>query len=269
MARAYLTLGVLGGGLPRVEIEKAKEILKKALELDNNLAEAYAVRGNIDLVYDWDFAAAEKDLATAIELEPNNDLAHWMSALSLTYRGRFDEGLREIEITLAISPGTVMYQRDRGRILYYARRYDEAIGQFKRALEVGGDFGTIWGLLWMAYEMNGDHRMAYDTFIKWQEIQKNERLEDYQKAYRAAGWPGVKRKIFELNKLDENEPKTNFFAMARQSAMLGEKEEAFEYLNKTFEKRQFQMVLLKVEPQLDSLRGDPRFDELLRRVGLN
>lgn len=247
--------------------EKAKEYIKRALELDSNLAEVYAVRGKMNFSVEWNFDSSEKDLLRAIELEPNKDLAHWAYALLLAYRGRFDEAIREIEIALTIAPATVMYSRDRARILYYARRYDEAIAQFKQAIEVDEKFGSVWGQLWMAYEMNGNGDEAYQTFIKWKEISKDENLEDYQKAYAAGGWLGVKRKILEFDKRAEHEPGTNFFAMARGCATLGEKEQAFEYLNKAFEKRQFQMVLLNVEPQLDNLRDDPRFDDLVRRVG--
>jgi DNA-binding winged helix-turn-helix (wHTH) protein/tetratricopeptide (TPR) repeat protein len=250
------------------EYEKAKASVEKALELDNNLSEAYAVRGSVNIMNGWDFPQAEKDLLRALELEPNNDLAHWLYGLFLGYRGRFDEGIREVETALMISPGTVVYIRDRARILFYARRYDEAIVEYKRALETDEGFGMVWNQLWMSYEMNGDYAMAYETFIKQQEKFKDEHLEDYKKAYAAAGWQGVKRKHLELSKLDENEPGTNFYGIARQCAMLGEKEQAFTYLNKSFEKHEYQMVLMYVEPRFDSLRDDPRFDELVKRVGL-
>jgi DNA-binding winged helix-turn-helix (wHTH) protein/TolB-like protein len=94
LARAYIVSGS-GGGLPRIESEKAKDALKKALELDGNLAEAYAVCGHLKINNEWDLAGAEKDLQRAIELEPNNDLAHWVYANLLSYRGRFDDSLRK------------------------------------------------------------------------------------------------------------------------------------------------------------------------------
>jgi len=94
------------------------------------------------------------------------------------------------------------------------------------------------------------------------------RVEIYQAAYETAGWRAVRRKLLEFSKPDENKPGSNLFAIARQCALLGEKNEAFEYLNKVFEKHQTQMVMLKVEPSLDALRDDPRFDELVKRIGL-
>ena len=268
MAHAYILSGFGGGDLPRVENEKAREAVTKALELNSNLAEGYAVRGQLKLVYEWDFAGAETDLLRAIELEPNNDLAHWVYALFLNYRGRFDEALAEIETTLAIDPNSLFYLRERGRFLYYARRYDEAIVQLKRAIELDENSGIVWSFLWLAYEMKGDDAGAYETFIKYQKHRNSEHIEVYQKAYETAGWQGVRQKLLEFNKLNEHKPGSNLFANARQCALMGEKEQAFEYLNKALEKRQSQMIRLNVEPALDSLRDDPRFDELVRRVGL-
>src|SRR2546430_4852607 len=90
LAYAYLGLTGKGLGSRRIENEKAKQAVKKALELDSRLAEAYAVRGLLDLAYEWDFVAAEKDLTTALELEPNNDTARWVSALLYTGTGPFE-----------------------------------------------------------------------------------------------------------------------------------------------------------------------------------
>ncbi|HEX7296139.1 MAG TPA: protein kinase, partial [Pyrinomonadaceae bacterium] len=136
LAKAYTDLAWMAGGSPRIENEKAKQAVKKAFELDGNLAEAYAVRGLINRGYEWDFGAAENDLTAALELDPNNETAHGEYALLCAYAGRFDQALKEIETAQAIAPGTARYERDRGRILYYARRYDEAIVQFARSLEL-------------------------------------------------------------------------------------------------------------------------------------
>jgi DNA-binding winged helix-turn-helix (wHTH) protein/TolB-like protein/Tfp pilus assembly protein PilF len=269
MARAYTVSGAKGGGLPRTENEKAKNTLRKVFELDNNLAEAYAVSGNLKVYCDWDLAGAEKDFLRAIELEPNNDLARGLYAESLAYRGRFEEALAEIETALAINPNALAYQRDRGRILYYARRYDEAVAQLKRLAELNENFLPAWGYLWLSSDLKGDDAGAYEAFMEWQKRSKPDRVEIYQKTYESSGYQGVKRKLLEFDKLTEHTPGSNLFDMARQCALLGDKEQAFEYLNRAFEKHQMQMVMLNAEPALDSLRDDPRFAELVRRVGLN
>ncbi|HEY8559226.1 MAG TPA: hypothetical protein VIL74_02400 [Pyrinomonadaceae bacterium] len=267
MARAYVNLGISGAGLPRVENEKAKEALKKALEIDDNLAEAHAVSGKLKVNDEWNLVEGKKDLLRAIELEPNNDSAHWFYAESLAYSGHFDEAIAEIETALEINPNSLPLQRDRGRILFYARRYDEAIVQLKRVVELDENFEPTWGYLFLSYEMKGDEAHAYEAFLKFQK-RMTKRIEIYRKDYETAGWRAVRRKLLEFSKLDEKAPGSNLFAIARQCALLGKKNEAFEYLNKAFEKHQMQMVMLKVEPSLDSLRDDPRFDELVKRVGL-
>ena len=267
MAYAYRASGSLGG-LPREQFEKAKVTVNKALELDNNLAEAYAVRGDLKSKYEWDWVGAEKDLLRAIELEPNNDLAHGIYAELLAERGRFDEAMAEKEIALAINPNSLVYQRDRGRILYFARRYDEAIEQLKRVLEVDENFRTAYDWLWFAHAMKGDYVGAFEWFMKEQKLKNPEHTEVYQTAYETGGWKEVRRKQLELSKLNADKNTVNYYAIARQSALLGEKEQAFEYLNKAFEKPHSQLVMLNVEPAFDTIRDDFRFDKMLKRVGL-
>ncbi len=262
LAYAYQSLGVRGGS-HRIEGEKAKQLIKKALELDSNMAEAYAVRGLTNLYYEWDFAASEKDLTTAIELEPNNDTAHWGLASLCAYRGRFEQALKEIETAQAIAPGTPLYERFRGQILYYSRRYDEAIIQLTRSLELKRDRGGIW--LSRSYEMKGDYAAAFEAFMKTQK--DPQRLEAYRTAYETAAWQGVQRKFLEFSLLDGQKGEDgNNYQIAIAFARLGEKEQAFAYLNKLVEERSWQIAMLNVDPQVDPLRGDPRFNELLRLV---
>ncbi len=116
--------------------------------------------------------------------------------------------------------------------------------------------------------MTRDSRGAATQPEGAQKRRNSEHIELFQNIYKTAGWQGVRRKQLEFEKLNEHKPGSNYYAIASQCALLGEKEQAFEYLNKAFEKRHGQMVLLAVEPVFDSLRDDPRFDEMVRRVGL-
>ena len=268
MAHAFIESGNLGGDLPRVEYEKAKEVVQRALELDNNLAEGYAVLGELRFTYEWDYAGAEKDLLRAIELEPNSDLAHERYAFYLAVRGRFNEAIAEAKTAQEINPNSLQHQQIHGVILYLARRYDEAILQLKRVIEVHEEYATAYGWLWLAYEMKGDDAQAYEWFMKLQKRTNPERVELYQDAYETSGWQGVRQKKLELDKLNEQKPSGNYYRLARQCAVLGDKEQAFAYLNKAIEKRHGQMTMINVEPSFDILRNDPRFDELVRRVGL-
>jgi DNA-binding winged helix-turn-helix (wHTH) protein/tetratricopeptide (TPR) repeat protein len=265
MAHAFIASAMMRYGAPREEFEKAREAVTKALELDPNLGEGYAVSGQLKFYYEWDYPAAEKDLLRALELEPNSDLAHKEYATYLAALGRFDEAIAEINTALEIDPNSFIVQQYRGRILYLARRYDEAILQFKRAVEVNENLEMGW--IWASYELKGDHAQAFEWFMKSQKRKIPERLELFQNIYQTAGWRGVKQKQFEFQKLNEQQTSTNYYEMARQCAFLGDKEQAFEYLNKAIEKRQGQMFQLNVEPPFDNLRDDPRFQDLLRRVG--
>ncbi len=204
----------------------------------------------------------------AVELEPNSDLAHERYAFYLAVRGRFVEAIAEAKKAQEFNPNSLQHQQVDGVILYLARRYDEAILQLRRVVEVDENHATAYAWLWLVYEMKGDRAQAYEWFMKSQKRINSEHIELFQKAYETSGWRGVRQGFFELNKVKEQKPSANYFAMARQCALLGDKEQAFEYLNKAVEKRQGQMCMLNVEPSFDLLRDDPRFDELVRRVGL-
>jgi tetratricopeptide (TPR) repeat protein len=250
-----------------VEYEKARTAAAKALELDKTLGEGYAMLGELKFVYEWNFPAAEKYLLRAIELEPNSALAHSQYASYLAARGRFDEAIAESNIAQEIDPNSSETQWDYGRILYLARRYDEAIVQLKRLIEVNKDYQSAYGWIWTAYEMKGDDSSAYESFMKLQKQINPARVELYQKAFETSGWIGVRQKHFEFEKLNEQKPSANFFNLARQCTLLGDREQAFKYLITAIEKRQGQISILNVEPAFDSLRDDPRFDEMLRRAG--
>jgi DNA-binding winged helix-turn-helix (wHTH) protein/tetratricopeptide (TPR) repeat protein len=260
MAHAYYSSGLPENNFANAE--KAKEIVNKALELDPNVAEAYVSRGYITMLYDWDLSAAERDFLRAIELEPNNDTAHWLYGLILTYRQRFDEGLGEMETALNIDSGATVYMIHRGRILYYARRYDEAITQFKQAADLDDRAAMPYAWLIHLYERKGDYASAYQSFLKREERSpRKDQVEIFQKAYEASGWRGIREKEVEL-------ATNRFFDRASLHALQGEKDAAFDNLNRAVERRDWRIITLTVEPAFDNLRDDPRFDELVRRVGL-
>ena len=267
MARAYPP-SLFSGGNTSVENERVEENINKALALDSDLAEAYVARADLTLKRDWDFPRVEADLLRAIELEPNNDAAHWLYALLSSYRGRFDQAMAEIETALVIDPGALMYQRDRGRILYYARRYDEAIAQLRRVIDLDANFGTAYGWLTYSHEMKGDYAGAYETFIRSQKRTNPDRVAAYQTAYETGGWLGVRRKQLEFDKLGDRKSGSLLFDTARWCALLGEKDQAFEHLNKAVERREWAVIMLNIDPHFDSLRGDPRFADVVGRAGL-
>jgi DNA-binding winged helix-turn-helix (wHTH) protein/tetratricopeptide (TPR) repeat protein len=240
-------------------VEKVNSFVNKALELDPKVAEAYVSRGTVRLMYDWDLTAAEKDLKHAIQLEPNNDAAHWTLALVVSARGRLDEALREIETAQMIDPGAVVYMFHRGRILYYSRRYDEAILQYNQAIDLDDRFIQPHGWMVRAYEIQGDYDKAFKYFLAREERSpRKDQLESYKRAYETDGWIGVRRTLSKSG--------ANLFDMARLHAQRGEKDAAFEYLEKAIENREWLVPTLNIEPAFDNLRSDPRFDAVVRRL---
>ena len=168
------------------------------------------------------------------------------------------------EIAQAIDPSSTQYMMHRGRLLLYARRYDESVLNFERMVDIDKDSFSNWMLY--AYEMKGDELRAYETFMKLQGRWGSENREIYPKIYETAGWLGVKRKSLEFAKLQLMEGTGNPFNVARECAMLGEKDDAFEYLEKAVEQRKWLVYNLDVEPGFDSLRDDPRFEKLLKNI---
>jgi adenylate cyclase len=187
----------------------------------------------------------------------------------LSARGRFNEAIAESKTALEINPGSPWLLRELGRSFYLARRYDEAIVQFKRAFEADGNAGLFSGWLFVIYELKNDDAAAFEWFMKFQQQTNPERREALQNAYENSGWPAVRRKFLEFEKLNEQKPSVNYYRLARQSVLAGDKEQTFEYLNKAVEKHHGQLIMLNVEPPFDILRDDPRFDELVRLIGLS
>lgn len=243
------------------EIDKARAFVKRALELDPSLSEAYISRANISSLYDWDFVAAEADYLRALELDPENDNAHWLYGLHLIDQGKFDEALRELDAARAIDPGAVVYMFHRGRVLYYARRYDEAIAQYQQAIDIDDRFMQPFGWMTRAYETQRDYAKAFEYFLKREaRSPRKDKLDGYQKAYDTGGWMAVRR--------EASEDGTSSFDIARLHALQGDKDAAFAELSKAFENHVWLITTLKVEPAFDNLRNDPRFDELVRKVGI-
>jgi tetratricopeptide (TPR) repeat protein len=167
---------------------------------------------------------------------------------------------------LDLEPLSLIYNANYGWFLAFSRRYDEAIAHLKKTLELDENFGPTHSLLSMTYQLKGDYAASVEELAKALEIHG-----DYKSAALAreslakGGWEGFLRYITGDSR-PAGEP-FPFYVVATFHAALGEKEKAFAALNKSYENREFLLTLLKVDPRLDPLRGDPRFQELLRKVG--
>lgn len=251
---------------------KSKEAIEKALALDENSADAHAVLGFIISGYEHDFARAEKEYQMAIGLNPNSGLAHGLYAYYLSNTGRFDEALGERTKAIEIDPASVINQVAYGMILYYAHRYEEAAEHFKKMSEKDENsyFPCFW--LWAVYAAQGNEPEAYEWFIKYQTQIKSdpETIRMYQMTYQKFGIRGILKEVI---RQDEKTVATNnnpdlLYESACFNAKLGNKDKAFEYLDKAYKQRRSSLNFIKVDPFLDSLHSDPRFEDLVRRIGL-
>jgi serine/threonine protein kinase/TolB-like protein/Tfp pilus assembly protein PilF len=255
---------------PNEAMPKARAAAERALQIDDTLAEAHASLGLVKAFYDWDWASAEDEYKRAIELNPGYASTHHWYGWYLALMGRLNEAIAEIKQASELDPLSLEINTDLGLSFLFARQYDRAIEQFEKAMEMDPNF--IWTHFFMgwAYEQKGNYEGAIVEF------QKAAQLDDSLLILAALGHTYVMagrrdealRVLAEMKDLAERRHVSSYhFAIIH--AALGSKEEAFEWLEKTYEARSEALVWLKVDPRLDTLRTDPRFIDLQRRVGLS
>jgi len=264
LANSYASLSNSNGAPPREVIPKARQAALKALSLDERLVEAHTALG-IVLCDEYDFAGAEREYKHALELNPNDATAHLQYGWLLTFFARHEEALAEDRRALEIEPLSLSINRSYGDHLLYARRYDESIAQLKKTLDLDANFETAHNSLGYAYWMNTNYAESVEEFAKRREAGGSQQLAALvRESFAKGGWAGfLQMRIGEFRTSN-----TSSYAVAIYRAALGEKDEAFAELNKAYENREFGLELLKVDPRLDPLRSDPRFAELMRKVGL-
>ena len=271
-ARAYAGLAdayaLIAGysGVPQVEYApKARAAALRALEIDANLPEAHTALALIVENYDWDWQTAEKEYRRAIELDPNYATAHHWYAEYLMWQGRFSEALTESERARQLDPLSLIIATDHGAILYFSRQYDRAIEQFRSVREMDPAFPRA-GLLGSAYVEKGRFAEA----MKLNLPAANSPYYWSQAAYlygRLGRVAEAKRSLNALLTLDRRQP-ADAALVARAYLGVDNKELALVWLEKAHEQHSYSMTALKVDPMYDPLRNDPRFQELLRQVGL-
>ncbi len=243
------------------DIGLARAAIDKALQLDRSSAYAHALLCRIKATYDWEFADAERECLRAIALDPRDDEARREHAYLLNSVGRQDEALAEIDVAVALAP-TSFNKRSRGVLLYFSRRYDEAIDHLKQIEESDPEFRKDALYLMDSYEMKKDWANALECYIRLRELNATpQEIAAIRTSFAAGGWPAVLR-------INNENPIKNRLHLAGSQAQLGDADKAFEILNEMAAKRQVMIVHIATDPRLDPIRSDPRFAELLKRVGL-
>jgi len=267
-----------GNFRPSEYMPLAKQAAQKALEIDPNLAEAHASLGQILTNYDYDFKGAERELKRAIELDPKYPSAYqWLSEVYHCL-GNGDQALSEINKALEIDPLSMIINNQKGRAIDFGGKRDEAIAQFKKTIELFPDAPSPRNNLADVYEANGMYSEAIEPRliqIKLLFGVSPENIKDLQLAFEKNGYKGFVQKQIDIQ-LDSQKSvlekdKNAYlpaFRIAEAYARLGDKDKAFEYLNKAYDQREPQIAELKIRLPLSPLRDDPRFKELARKVGL-
>jgi serine/threonine-protein kinase len=270
LADAYTLIPVYTRESPREYMPKAKEAALKALTLDDKLAEAHASLGQISDYYDYDFVTAEKEYRRAIELNPNYATAHQWLAEHLSALKRNDEATAEIRRALELDPLSVIMNRIYGDILVDGRKYDEAIAQYQKTLDLDPNFPTAHYFLGRAYEFKGMYDQAVAEYTKSQGVSiiPPEQIQKLKDAYARSGWKAYLQMSIDMLLPDSQRTLFPPFAIATFYARLGNNDEAMKWLEKGYEEREFRMTLLSVSQEFDGMRSDPRFRELVRRMGL-
>ena len=270
IADYYNWAAIFGIGTPGENFSQAKEAAIRALELDDSLAEAHAALAFTNLCYDWDWDGAEKGFKRALELNHNYGPAHqWYSNL-LAAQGRFDEAIREIKRAQKINPLSLMDRSIAGWTYFHARQYLLAEQELKATLEIDRNFSNSHLMLGFIYERLGRYEESINALNRSMELMSGSVVPLSAMGYVLAtsGRRDEARAILEhLKKLGEQRYVSPYF-LALIHTSLGDGDAAFKCLEKAFELRDEWLIWLGTEPRLDYLRDDPRFADLLRRVGL-
>lgn len=254
---------------------KAKAAALKALELDNDLAEAHAVLAERKIDDDWDFAGSETSYKKAIELNPNFASAHQWYSEVLSRLGRADEALAEIKKAYEIDPFSRAVNMNFGLRLLEMRRFEEARAQFEKLIRSEPDYPMAHSFLSGIYADTGEYEKSFEPGCKAEVLLQIEtpescekKIADLKKAFKDGGPNGYWRFILndELKKYDRGIGSP--VAVAGVYARLGDGDKTFAWLEKGFAERTVDITYLKVDYSFDNFRSDPRFSDLLRRIGL-
>jgi serine/threonine protein kinase/Tfp pilus assembly protein PilF len=270
IADSYSLLGEFGN-IPRKELyPKAEAAVNKALEIDNRLAEVHTSLASLLMLSKWDWANSEKEFKLALELNPNYATAHhWYSQWFLSM-GRLEESLRMISRAAELDPVSQAILKDKGMALYYNRQYDEAIEMARSTLELDPNYAAAHRLLSLAYQGRGVFDEAILENQKWGALTRNkvETTVALAQLYAVSGQIEEAKKLIEVLEQDQLVIDQVYRGLALVYAALGENDAAFKCLEKSYARHEEAILSLKVDPKVDSLRKDPRFIALLKKIGI-
>ncbi len=270
LADAYSLLPGYSGGSPQEFGPKARAAAKRAVELDDALAEGHASLATILAAYDWKWEESTKEFQRAIQLNPNYATAHhWYSDGPLLSTGRLDEAINEMKRAQELDPLSLIINAELGTNYLLARQYDKAIEQLRKTIEMDPTFYYAHWSLGEAYELKGDYPQAlaeYQTSLRL--VDDPSVLALMGHAYARSGKRDEALKTAEQLKEMSRHRYVSAYSIAGVYAGLDDKDQTFQWLEKSYQEHNPDLIPIKVDPLFDNVHEDQRFVELLRRMGL-
>lgn len=268
IADYYNFLCIFGAKSPILSFPAAKEAAEKAISLDPNLAEGYVALGVTKFSYDWDYAEGERLFKKAIELNPNYAVAHFWYAQTLSLKGDHDRAIRSMERANQLSPGIPSVLVIFAFVYRNARKFEKSLEKIREALAIQPNYyvgiqGFSWVVKWI-----GNYDEAEDICRRSSEQTNKLSLPHYAYGYVLAARGKKKEALAILDELKERRRK-RYIPTAYMSLIyteLGDFDAAFEWLDQSYQEREFWAIWLPVDPRFDALKNDPRYDEFVNRL---
>ena len=276
LSLAYLNAQIVGLLPPADSMPKAKEAAKKALALDDSLAESHVAMAYLNWDYDYDWSAADKEFKRGIELAPRSGVVFYNTDVltnycqDLTTAGYLEQGIEECRRGLEREPLSFLANEVLGRSLYFARKFDEAAEQSRAAIEMEPNYSLSHMVMGMAYEQQGKLSAALEELQKANTLETEMPWPLAQLGYlyaRLGRKSDAEKVLQELTRRSQRLYVSPYF-FATVEVGLGRNEQALTSLEKGYADRSMFMVLIKTDPEMDPLRSDPRFLALLRQMGI-
>jgi DNA-binding winged helix-turn-helix (wHTH) protein/TolB-like protein/Tfp pilus assembly protein PilF len=259
------------------ETKTAEDALNKAIELDPNLAEAHATRGFLQVFHHWDWPGAENSFRRALELAPNSSKAHHWFGVYLSLRGRFDEAQEEMEKALELDPTALAIMTDIAELHYFRHDYDRAENELEKVLQIDPNFiNARANLIKVRYKKGGSYFLESAVFNVFRQkfLKSGGLTPDWETAEAekllAAKDEKTLREIYLKSSLEAINGKPDaYLSLSKYYSITGEKEKSLEMLEKACETKTFIMPFVAVDPLWDTVRDEPRFKEVLRKMNLH
>jgi serine/threonine protein kinase/Tfp pilus assembly protein PilF len=271
LADSYSLVSMYGGPPPQEVFPQAKAAATKALEINENLAEAHNSLAYVYQRYDWNWKAAEAEFKRSLELNPNYATGHFWYSELLVSLGRFEEGIREMKQALELDPVSLVINENLGWVYLMAGQKDLALVQLRKTLEMDQNFAATHLMLGFAHLQKGNMKEATEEMKKARELSAEAPtvVISFALVCAAAGRLEEADAILEELTARSQKQHASPFRMAEVYAVMGDLDKAFELLNKAYEEKDEWMTTIKISPNLAPFHSDPRYQALLKKMGLD